>query len=228
MNELTSQPTNQPINQLTNKRTNEPTKKLTSQPTNQSTNQPTNQSTNQLMNELTSQPTNQSTNQLMNELTSQPTNQPTKELTSQPTNQSTNQTTNSMEQSPSWEANRYSASQEILSIPWNQNVHDHTHNSPPPVLILTHSNTVYTSPSHFLKTNFKGISHLRLGLPSGLFPSGLLTKTLNAPLLPPYALYAQSISFFFIWTPEYYLLSSTDHKVPRHVVFSTPLLHRPS
>jgi len=43
-------------------------------------------------------------------------------------------------------------------------------------------------------------SHLLLSLPSGLFPSGLSTKTLcTSPL--SYVLHALHISFFFIWTP---------------------------
>jgi len=41
-------------------------------------------------------------------------------------------------------------------------------------------------------------SHLRLGLPSGLFPSGFPTKTLYTPLLSPIALNAPPISFFSI------------------------------
>ena len=40
--------------------------------------------------------------------------------------------------------------------------------------------------------------HLRLGIPSGLFPSGLPTKILYAPLLSPILLHAPSILLFFI------------------------------
>ena len=39
-------------------------------------------------------------------------------------------------------------------------------------------------------------THLRLGLPSGLFPSSFSTKTLYAPSPHPYASHAQPISFF--------------------------------
>ena len=42
--------------------------------------------------------------------------------------------------------------------------------------------TVPTTPSHFLKIHLNIISHLRLGLPNGLFPSGFPTKTLSTPL----------------------------------------------
>ena len=39
-------------------------------------------------------------------------------------------------------------------------------------------------------------THLRLGLPSGLFPSGFPTKTLYTSSPHPYASHAQPISFF--------------------------------
>ena len=39
-------------------------------------------------------------------------------------------------------------------------------------------------------------THLRLGLPNGLFPSGFPTKTLYTPFPHPYALHAQPISEF--------------------------------
>jgi hypothetical protein len=42
---------------------------------------------------------------------------------------------------------------------------------------------VHTLTSHFQNIHLNIIPHLRLSLPSGLFPSGLPTKTLYTPLL---------------------------------------------
>ena len=44
-------------------------------------------------------------------------------------------------------------------------------------------------------------THLRLGLPSGLFPSGFPINTLYTPCLHPYAPHAQPISIFSILSP---------------------------
>jgi len=49
---------------------------------------------------------------------------------------------------------------------------------PPPVPILSQIDPVYASTLHLLKIHLISSSHLRLSLPSGLFPSGFSTKTL--------------------------------------------------
>ena len=76
----------------------------------------------------------------------------------------------SIQHSPSWEADRFSASQEIPHILWNPKDHYRTYKSPPPVFTL--SQVILSS-------------HLCLGLPSGLFPSGFPIKILYATLLSP-------------------------------------------
>ena len=63
-------------------------------------------------------------------------------------------------------------------------------------------------------------THLRLGLPSGLFPSGFHTKTLYTPSPHPYAPHAQPISFFSILSPAQYWVRSTNHLAPRYAVSS--------
>jgi len=52
-------------------------------------------------------------------------------------------------------------------------------------------------------------SHLRLGLPSGLFPSDFPTRTLCTPSLPPYVPHAPPISFFSILPPAQYYVRPT-------------------
>ena len=71
-------------------------------------------------------------------------------------------------------------------------------------------------------------THLRLGVPSGLFPSGFPTKTLYTPSPHPYAPHAQSISLFSILSPVQCCVRNTDHLAPRYAVSSNPLLPRPS
>jgi len=71
-------------------------------------------------------------------------------------------------------------------------------------------------------------THLRLGLPSGLLPSGFPTKTLYTPSPHPYAPHAQPISFFLILSPARYWVRSTNHLAPRYAISSIPPLPRPS
>ena len=87
-----------------------------------------------------------------------------------------------MEQSPSWEANRFTASQEIPRILWSPRVHYLIHKCPPPVPSLNQLNPVLTPHPTSWRTILILPSHLRPGLPSGLFLSDFPTKTLYTPL----------------------------------------------
>ena len=65
----------------------------------------------------------------------------------------------------------------------NPKVHYRTHKRPPPFYILGQQNPVHIPTSHLLERSVLILStHLRLGLPSGLFPSGFPTKILYTPL----------------------------------------------
>jgi hypothetical protein len=77
-----------------------------------------------------------------------------------------------MELSPSWEAANCVATQELLRILWNPKIHCRVHKSPPLVPMLSQMDPVHTMPSHLSKIHFNIVPHLRLDLPSGLFPSG--------------------------------------------------------
>ena len=58
-----------------------------------------------------------------------------------------------MEQRPSREANRFSASQKIPRILWNERVHYRNHKCPPPIPILNQLDPIHDPISHFLKIN---------------------------------------------------------------------------
>jgi hypothetical protein len=81
-----------------------------------------------------------------------------------------------MELSPSWETANCAATIELPSILWNPNVHYRVHKSPPLVPILSQIGQIPTIPA-YLRSILILSTHLHLGLPSGLFPSGFPTNT---------------------------------------------------
>ena len=90
-----------------------------------------------------------------------------------------------MKQSPSWEANRFSSSQEIPCILRNPNVHYRITSARH--LSLSWASSIQSIHLHptFWRSLLILSSHLRLGLPSGLFPSGFPTESPYTPLLSP-------------------------------------------
>ena len=69
-------------------------------------------------------------------------------------------------------------------------------------------------------------SHLNLGLPSGLLPSGFPTKKLYTPSPHPYAPHAQPIWFFSILSHTKYCVRSTNNLAPHYTISSIPPLPR--
>jgi hypothetical protein len=89
-----------------------------------------------------------------------------------------------MELSPSWKAVNCAATQELPSILWNPKVHYHVHKSPPLVPIPSQIDPIHIIPS-YLRSILIMSTHLRLGLPHGLFPYGFPTNILYAFLFSP-------------------------------------------
>ena len=112
-----------------------------------------------------------------------------------------------------WEGNRFSASKGIAHIEWTGRLMNTSFTS------VCHLSLSWASSIQFIPhptlwwSTLILSSHPHLGIPSGLYPSGLPTKTLYAPLPspPPYMLHAQLISFFSILPSENYWMTSRDH-----------------
>ena len=136
--------------------------------------------------------------------------------------------TYSMRQSPSREADSSLASQEIPRILCNPKVNYPNHKCPPSFPILSQIDPVHTPHPISWRSILILSSHLCLDLPSGLFLSGFPTKTLYTPLFAPIRTTCPTHLIFLdfitrtIFGEHYRSLSSS------YVVFSIPLLPRPS
>jgi hypothetical protein len=132
-----------------------------------------------------------------------------------------------MDQSPS-EANWFIAIQEISRILLNPKVHYHIHNCPPPVSILSQPNPLHTPHQTFWRSTLILSSHLRLGLPSGLVPSGFPTKTLYTPL--SFTILATCPAHLILFDFITRTISGEEYRSLsfHYEVFSTPLLPRPA
>jgi len=122
-----------------------------------------------------------------------------------------------MVESPSWEANWFAASQEIPRISRNPKVHYRTHKRPPAVPILGQPNPVHIPTSHLLRSILILSTHLRLGLPSFLFPSDFPTKTLYTASPHPFAPHVQPISFLSILHTIPTFIHSFIHSLYMHI-----------
>ena len=91
-------------------------------------------------------------------------------------------------------------------------------------LSLSRTSSIQSTPPH--PTSWKSILilsfHLRLGLPSGLFPSGFHTKILYTPFLSSVCATCPAHLIILYLSSGQYWVRSTDHSAPHYAASSTP------
>jgi hypothetical protein len=123
---------------------------------------------------------------------------------------------------------RCSARQETPSLLRNTKFHYRIHKNPPSVPILSQNDPTHTPKPISLRSIFILPSHLLLGLPSGLFPSGLPTKISYAFLLSsvcvtcPHPFILRNFIVLIIFGKEY------KYGQPHNTIFFTLPILRPS
>jgi len=123
----------------------------------------------------------------------------------------------------SWEADSHSASHEIPRLLRNPKLHYHVHKSPSLTPFLMHQST----PSHLLslRTILILSTHLCLGFPNGLFPSGFPTNILYACLPCILLLFLSSLiilcAVYKLWLLSGYTMTFAK------IVYTVLLWHMP-
>ena len=117
-----------------------------------------------------------------------------------------------MEQSPSWEAKKFSASQEFPRIWRTRRFITAFTRARHFVLVLSHISPAH-APIPFLEDPFYCCSLIYAWVFQVVsFPQVSPPKSCIHLSSPPYVFRAPPASFFLIWSPESYLVSSTDQQ----------------